>query len=163
MMQFSKNGSDRDLNRAESLSEVFAEEESKKLLSVDTEKILNDTKPRWYIVSQFNNYKIAWDWFVIFCTILVGFTVPIEIAFEEINELFDSYWALHAFDMSVDVIFLIDIGVAFMTSYVNTSSGDTITNPKRIAIRYLISTFMFDFLSAVPFLLYPTSPRWITP
>ena len=153
MMNFSRAG---DLTgRAETLEEVYAEEQSKKALGADTERVLNDTKDRWYIVSQYNAYKVAWDWFVIFCTILVGFTVPIEIAFARVNDIFDSVLVLHAIDVGVDVIFIIDIAVAFMTSYVNTSSGDTVTNPKKIAWRYMMSGLAFDFLSAVPFLLTP--------
>ena len=63
--------------------------------------------------------------------------MPIEIAFKEINEVFDSYTALHALDVLVDVIFIIDIVVGCLTAYIDTRTGDSIHNPRKIAKRYL--------------------------
>ena len=82
-------------------------------------------------------------------------TVPVEISFAEINEYFDSFALLHTCDVIVDVIFVIDIVLGFLTAYTNTATGDQIRNPWRIGKRYLMSGFAFDFISSIPFLLTP--------
>ena len=52
----------------------------------------------------------------------------------------------------VDILFLIDIIVNFLTEYTDTSSGDQIRNPAKIAKRYILSVFMFDLASCIPFI-----------
>lgn len=48
------------------------------------------------------------------------------------------------------VIFLIDIIVGFLTSFINVSSGDEIFSIKMIASNYLIQgTFFSDFISTI--------------
>ena len=89
------------------------------------------------------------------CASYNGVSVPIEIAFEEINEELDSHAALHAMDVISDIIFIIDIVVGFLTAYIDTSSGDSISNPRKIARRYMQSGFAFDFLSSLPFIVSP--------
>jgi len=62
---------------------------------------------------------------------------------------------LWIFDTGVDVIFIIDIVLGFFTTYFNTGSGDEIWSPKHIAKRYLIESFLIDFLSTLPVALGP--------
>ena len=121
----------------------------------DRDKIVNDTKHRWYVTDNFNPYKLYWDWWIIFCAAYSGFSVPIEVAFVRINYIFDNYPATHMMDILVDFIFLIDIVVGFLTAYIDSRTGDKITNPKKIAKRYMYEGFMFDMISSIPFLLAP--------
>ena len=48
----------------------------------------------------------------------------------------------------VDFIYIMDIVVAFRTSYVD-SVGDEITKPSMIAKRYIAAGFMIDFLATL--------------
>ena len=50
--------------------------------------------------------------------------MPVEIAFEGIDRAIDEFWITHALDVIVDVIFLIDIVVGFLTEYTDVVSGD---------------------------------------
>ena len=65
--------------------------------------------------------------------IYTSFIAPVEIAFPEINELFKEDSFIHSMDIMVDILFLIDIIVNFLTEYTDTSSGDQIRNPVKIA------------------------------
>ena len=80
--------------------------------------------------------------------------MPVEIAFEEINEFLDSFAALHALDVFTDFIFVVDIVFNFLTSYIDTQSGDSIHNPRKICKRYMKAVFIFDFLSSLPFVVW---------
>lgn len=49
------------------------------------------------------------------------------------------------------VVFMMDIGVCFMTSYINVASGDEIYGLKMIALNYIFhGTFMIDVISTFP-------------
>jgi hypothetical protein len=55
----------------------------------------------------------------------------------------------------IDFIFLADVVVGFMTTYVNPSTGDEIWSPAMIAKNYACSPrFWFDLLSSMPFDYY---------
>ena len=79
--------------------------------------------------------------------------MPVEIAFPNIDRAIDEFWITHALDVLVDVIFLIDIVVGFLTEYTDVVSGDQIRNPKKIAKEYIKSTFFFDAISSLPFIV----------
>ena len=87
-------------------------------------QIENDTKSRKYIIEASNPYKIYWDLLVILSALTTSFFVPVEIAFKEINRTFDSYFFTHILDVSMDIIFLIDIVASFLSEYTDTASGD---------------------------------------
>ena len=124
-------------------------------MSEEQKQIERDTKKRWYVIDIQNTYKLYWDGLVILCAAYAGFTAPIEIAFEEVDDVFASSLFLHILDVVVDFIFIIDIVAGFLTAYTDTYTGDTIRNPRRIAIRYLKSGFVFDLLSSLPFAVTP--------
>jgi hypothetical protein len=49
------------------------------------------------------------------------------------------------------ILFVGDIIIGFLTSYINVSSGDDITNLKMIAINYIFhGTFFLDIFSTFP-------------
>ena len=84
--------------------------------------------------------------------IYTSFIAPVEIAFPQINDQFHDNPFIHSLDIIVDILFLIDIIVNFLTEYTDTSSGDQIRNPVKIAKRYILSVFMFDLASCIPFI-----------
>ena len=48
-------------------------------------------------------------------------------------------------------LFVGDIIIGFLTSYINVSSGDDITNMKMIAMNYIFhGTFLLDIFSTFP-------------
>ena len=55
------------------------------------------------------------------------------------------------FDSFVDLVFFVDLFINFRTSYISTSTGEEIFEPKMIARRYMTGRFLIDFLSTIPF------------
>ena len=55
-----------------------------------------------------------------------------------------------AFDWVVDILFMFDIFVNFMTA-LECQDGTLNTSPKAIAANYLKSWFFFDLMSVLPF------------
>ena len=84
--------------------------------------------------------------------LFTSFIAPVEIAFPDINEDFHKNTYMHSLDRIVDVIFLIDIFIGFITEYTDVSTGDQIQNPAKIAKRYVMGIFIFDVLSSCPFI-----------
>ena len=121
--------------------------------SLAERKIIDDTRKRSYIIEAQNPYKVYWDMLIILCALTTAFFVPVEIAFDSIDRTFDGYWITHVLDITVDIIFLIDIVVGFLSEFTDTASGDQIRNPKRIAINYMQGTFFFDAVSSLPFVI----------
>jgi hypothetical protein len=56
------------------------------------------------------------------------------------------------FDVMTIVVFVVDIIIAFLSSFINVSTGDEIFDIKLIAINYIFyeGTFWVDFISSIP-------------
>ena len=76
---------------------------------------------------------------------------PLTIAFDRAKELGEGQ-PFVSIDIFVDTCFWMDIFVGFMTSYVDSASGDEIFAPKKIAKHYIFKgSFVVDFMSTFPF------------
>lgn len=54
-------------------------------------------------------------------------------------------------NLTIDIMFIIDIAICFRVTYM-TMEGEEITDPKKIAKRYMLhGPFIFDLLSVIPF------------
>ena len=53
-------------------------------------------------------------------------------------------------DITANVIFLFDLIVHFFVSYIDTQQGVEIFSPKLIALHYLKTEFLYDFISTLP-------------
>ena len=58
---------------------------------------------------------------------------------------------LRIFGIAIDIFFVIDIVIAFRTTYIDIRSGAEITEIKALAKYYLLGQFFIDFLATVPF------------
>ena len=65
-----------------------------------------------------------------------------KISSRDISELFN---------FIVDVMFIVDILINFRTTYVEKKTQVIVSEPKKIAIHYLKSWFIIDFVAAIPF------------
>ena len=55
------------------------------------------------------------------------------------------------FNWLVALLFFVDIGINFRTTFINTRSGDEIWDPKMISKRYVFGgRFWIDFISSIP-------------
>ena len=84
-----------------------------------------------------------------------SFITPFQFSFEYVQYLLTQQ-PLSTVESVIDIIYMVDIAVGFMTSYYESSTGDEVTKPKLIAKKYLTSDFTIDFLSTVPF-----EPIWV--
>jgi len=97
--------------------------------------------------------RFYWDMFIIIFAIYNSISLPLSFAFIEIKDEYRNNNWLFAFDKFADCIFVIDIILGFMTTFINTHTGDEIWAPSLIARKYLRTTFFVDFLSICPLLL----------
>lgn len=101
--------------------------------------------------------KVMWDSMIVVLTLFSLLLVPVDIAFE----LSDVSPSMLVIMITMDVIFLIDIIVAFRTSYV--MHNVVVYDAKLIAKHYLNSFFAVDAVSSIPFniiFLSTTSVTW---
>ena len=108
-------------------------------------------KPRKYIVAHNSRRNFAWNILIIISATYLSILLPMKISWSVLADYVDSILLLVVVENLVDVLFFIDILQSFFVSYVDTFSGDVITQPKLIAKRYMTSSFPIDFLSTVPF------------
>ena len=92
--------------------------------------------------------RIRWDLFVMVLATWNCFAIPLEIAFEPAMSKGIGWLVINSV---TDVLFLVDIVLTFRTTYINTATGDEITEPKKIAMQYLSGRFWIDLLATIPF------------
>lgn len=100
--------------------------------------------------------KAIWDWIVLLLVIYTAIEVPYNVAFilpmyKEVH-LKDN--ALEIINLTVDILFIVDVLINFRTTYVQGRSAKVVCDPKKIAHHYLKTWFFVDFLSAIPFELF---------
>ena len=110
-------------------------------------------RKRWYIISFDNSIKFYWDVFVIVLAIYNAIALPFQIPFVAVQNFYDTSSGLQAFEIAVDILFAIDIVLSFFTSYIDVTNGETMRQPKIIAIHYIRNGFLVDFLSTTPLVL----------
>lgn len=96
------------------------------------------------MISQGNNYKRYFDALLLGVTIFAAIEVPMHLALHYPK----TGWR-HVISFVYPVIFTADIVVTFFTTI--TLDGEEITSRRKIAVRYLRSWFIVDFLAATPF------------
>ncbi|XP_015083909.1 potassium channel KAT3-like isoform X1 [Solanum pennellii] len=109
-------------------------------------KTNHETKLRKYIISPLDLRYRAWEMFLLLLVIYTAWITPFEFAF-----LIYKIDALVIFDNIVNCFFAIDIFLNFFMAYLDKESYILVDDPKKIAIRYLSTWFIFDVCSTVPF------------
>ncbi|KAL3643634.1 hypothetical protein CASFOL_014449 [Castilleja foliolosa] len=109
-------------------------------------RINHSTKLRRHIVSPFNTTYRSWEMFLIILVIYSTWICPFEFAFLTYKQT-----TLFVVDNIVDTFFAVDIILTFFIAYLDSHSYLLIDDPKKIAIRYLSTWFIFDVCSTVPF------------
>ena len=101
-------------------------------------------------------FKVAWDWFVLALVLFTAIHIPYEAAFL-VNTKASVWQKIHSgepqeiVNLMVDLMFIIDILINFRTTYVEKKSEVVVSSPKKIAIHYLKTWFIVDFIAAIPF------------
>ena len=58
--------------------------------------------------------------------------------------------AFNTFNSIIDVMFLLDILIAFRTTFFDMHSGEEVFSGKKTAMAYIKSRFFIDFVSTIP-------------
>eukprot|EP01084_Bolivina_argentea_P081435 147459_1 len=101
------------------------------------------------IFHPFGAFKRIWDPILIIVLIISAIEIPFTLVFE-INLTINSFAGIFAF--SIDIFLCIDILITFRTGYFDKYDPlQLITSPKHIAIKYIKTRFLFDFVTSFPF------------
>ncbi|KAG2684779.1 hypothetical protein I3760_10G091200 [Carya illinoinensis] len=109
-------------------------------------RINQATKLRRYIVSPFSPRYRAWEMLLVVLVIYSAWICPFEFAFLPYKQD-----ALFVFDNIVNGFFAIDIILTFFVAYLDSHSYLLVDDPKKIAVRYISTWFIFDVCSTAPF------------
>jgi hypothetical protein len=93
--------------------------------------------------STFRGY---WDMLIITCLLFTAVVTPFEVAFLE-----PAFNALFGINRVVDVTFIVDMFITFMTPFVDPVLGIWVLSHLLIARNYLRFWFWIDFVSIIPF------------
>ncbi|XP_072268527.1 voltage-gated delayed rectifier potassium channel KCNH8 isoform X2 [Pyxicephalus adspersus] len=114
---------------------------------------VSDAKKTKFVILHFSTFKAAWDWLILLATFYVAVTVPYNVSFVDNDDL-SSTRSTTVSDISVEILFIIDIILNFRTTYVS-KSGQVIFKARSICIHYVTTWFVIDLIAALPFdLLY---------
>jgi len=108
--------------------------------------MIERTIKKKFIIYPEDKYKIIWDVCITFVLVFSIVLIPLKLALE--NDFSSTEWDI--FLIILDIFFAVDIILSFFTAF---DDEDFITNDsyKIIAINYLKTWFLIDFLSIIPF------------
>ena len=101
-----------------------------------------------------------WDWVILAFVIYTTIEIPLDVAFIRPTQNAKStaqFGALAALspiaivNLIVDLFFIIDIPLNFRSAAIDKHTEEVISDPKEIAVLYLKSWFIVDFVAAIPF------------
>ncbi|KAI5420955.1 3-ketoacyl-CoA thiolase 1 [Lathyrus oleraceus] len=108
-------------------------------------RINQETRLRRYIISPFNPKHRAWEMWLILLVIYSAWMCPFHFAF-----LPDKHPTLLIVDNIINAFFAIDIVMTFFVAYLDDHSYLLVDDPKKIAVRYVCTWFIFDVSSTAP-------------
>ncbi|XP_072038244.1 potassium/sodium hyperpolarization-activated cyclic nucleotide-gated channel 3-like [Amphiura filiformis] len=113
------------------------------------------------IIHPCSKFRFYWDLIMLFLIVFNILALPVVITFFKQGDLSLS-WIL--FNCFMDTLFMSDVVFNFRTGFMdNQSSERVILTPKKIAIHYLKTWFVVDFVSSIPmdyiFLMFDDNSR----
>ena len=100
---------------------------------------------RYGLFNPQSSFRISWDLTTVLLLFYILMTVPYRVAFEGIPTDFELF-----IEWIVDIFFITDLIVNFRTGYIDNVRGEVVMHPRRIAVNYLRTWFVIDFLSSIP-------------
>ncbi|KAF8408914.1 hypothetical protein HHK36_004984 [Tetracentron sinense] len=109
-------------------------------------RINHATQLRRFIISPFDPRYRAWEMFLIVLVIYSAWISPFEFAFLTYKQ--DTLFIINNI---VNGFFAIDIILTFFVAYLDSQSYILVDDPRKIAIRYILTWFIFDICSTASF------------
>ncbi|CAL8070803.1 unnamed protein product [Calicophoron daubneyi] len=107
---------------------------------------VQDVQTSRFILLHYSIVKIIWDWLILICTFYIAIMVPYNAAFSLDTDGKD----LLVCDIIVEILYIVDILLSFITTYVS-KSGQVVYETRAIALNYLKGWFLLDLVAAIPF------------
>ena len=148
ILKIQKKLQKQDEKEQEELKELEQQTATQNIISQNLkQKVLGKTLiSEKYIVSYKNKTKQKWDIFILGLAFQNSLLIPIDLAFEP---EFTKIKGFEVFDNMVDGLFLVDMIVMFMTSFIN-KKGAEVLNSHQIAAKYMMSfRFVADFFAVL--------------
>jgi hypothetical protein len=111
-------------------------------------KVKYALKHRHCMFRSGDGFRVKWDIFIMLLAIYSCFIVPVQFSFDP---EFAKGLVFILADLTVNVIFFIDIIVNFRTTFIHRKTGKEVTSRFEIAVNYLKFRFWIDFLATIPF------------
>eukprot|EP00940_MAST-03C_sp_MAST-3C-sp2_P001910 g1910.t1 len=128
------------------MQSVEAHFESHLLQSGVQNNLAKNERP-WYIFELHDRRRLLWDVVILLLLSYTAVWIPVRVAFENPPGRFENVQAL---EVTVDIMFLLDVVVNFLTSY-EDSNGMNEYLLRSIAWRYIKSWFLLDIVSSLPY------------
>ena len=125
--------------------EVFNQVEHKQAKSNCCKTLKN-----WNLLIRANDsWKFWWDIIILLFALFNSVTIPMSLAFDEIDESFKNSTMYSTIDAIGNAFFFMDIMLQMNTTYYD-SDGEEIFNKGKIRYHYLTGMFIVDLLSSLP-------------
>lgn len=111
----------------------------------DFTKVLQQGK---WLFDPESKFRVRWDLWVILLAIFNWFQVPYNVAFGD--EKSEEFYSI-TFDAIINLFFILDILISFMTMYVDSDTKEVVVNRIEIAKHYIRGRFVIDLLASIPF------------
>lgn len=96
-----------------------------------------------HIIHPYSVFRRYWDVLIMAFLFYLCLVVPYRIAFQT-----EATGSFYIFDRFVDVVFVMDIGLNFITGY--TVGSKVVLEPPLVAYNYLSTFFVIDLVSGIP-------------
>ena len=111
-----------------------------------SKKLITSKKRKRCLFQNSDRWKVWWDYLIMIAATINCYTIPIKVAYQP--SLMDTVM-FEAVNYAIDACFMMDILISFRTICLD-ECGNEIRQPCKIAIHYLKTTFMIDFLATAP-------------
>jgi hypothetical protein len=112
----------------------------------DKEKVILKSKPKFVLLPN-EPIKNYWNIFTVFLLAYVAIIIPYTTCFLSSSK----EWTLvSVIDLIVDIMFLFDIIINFISAYEDTYTGLLVVQYKKIAYNYISSWFFIDLIASIP-------------
>ena len=93
-----------------------------------------------------SKFKQVWNLIIIALLLYTAIFVPFKIAFIQNDGI-----VMKTFEWIVDILFVIDIFINFMSAYEDSITNLIVFDRKKIAMSYVKTWFFLDLLACFPF------------
>ena len=115
------------------------------LMTSQDKNDMNKIQKPIYVFDQNDEKRLGWDVLILVLLVYTALWIPLRVGFE-----FDPSGGVKALELIVDVLFLTDVVVNFLTSY-ECENGHMEYRVSFIVLRYAKGWFAVDLISSIPF------------